>query len=80
MEQKFEQILEGNNKRIQLKESFTIKSVKPSSLEDDYIYIDIEKNQNLYKDLILEKAKIFPLIEKNNASFIVEICLKYTKY
>ena len=76
MEELLNSLLEKEDKSIIVNEKFIVKKIEMKN-EIDLIILDLQKNNNLYQGLAMEKGNIFPIPKLNDVLSIGKIYLKY---
>ena len=76
MEELFNSLLEKEDKIIIVNEKLIVKKIEMKN-EIDLIILDLQKNNNLYQGLAMEKGYIYPIPKLNDVLSIRKIYLKY---
>ena len=76
MEELLNILLEKEDKSIIVNEKFIVKKIEMKN-EIDLIILDLQKNNNLYQGLVMEKGKIFPIPKLDDVLSVEKMYLKY---
>ena len=69
---------EDKHKHITINEKFIVKKIEINN-EIDLIILDLQKDNNLYQGLVMEKGYTFPIPKKNDVLFLEKMYLKYNE-
>ena len=76
MEELLNTLLEKEDKSIIVNEKFIVEKIEMKN-EIDLIILDLQKSNNLYQGLVMEKGKIFPIPKLDDVLSVEKMHLKY---